>query len=343
MTNKKQFMEYHTMEVADLVTVFDLSLVEVHFYPYEEYVYPQTRSAVIDTVYEIVATDAYGNETIVKVQPDVVMNPRREGIPEERIYDISTWVPARDIVCVDSKVYVQLKEIYDRVDWYGEFELGDPEVYELYKKKFKELVDGERTYWDPKTESEAYIGDLFGADEIALSDIHTYYFFDYDSDNAPELMLQSVRNSYAFKYDPKQDRVTLWNKDFIWYGRIIGSRKVQWGMTYRGYAILDKNLEYECEIEYVVNGYTDEHTGEDVWVYLISLPYYYKDPEKQIELTDEMRDQCYYINDNSWYYFGVTEEQFEKLVGHYLNEAYQKAEKEKEKAVFRSYEELFGE
>lgn len=333
-----QVMEYTEIEATDLVTVFDLSPVEVCFYFHDTINHhSQSCTVVIGRTYEISVTDAYGNETIAKVQPDVVMNPRREGIPEERINGIGNWITARDIVCVDSTVYAQLKEIYNEIDWYGEFELGDPNVYELYKKKFKELLDNERPYWNPETGNEVYVRDLFHNTEY-----HSYYFFDFDLDDAPELMLQSPWNSYAFKYDRKQDQVILWKKDFMGYAHIIGSRKVQWWDSYTGYTILDENLKMECQVGYRADGYRDEETGEDVWIFRIYLPDYAA-PEKQIELTDEMKEQCYYSVYENRYFFGVTEEQFEELMGHYLDAASEKAEKEKEKAVFSSYEELFGE
>ena len=331
-----QFMEHTIINATDLVTVIDTSPVEIHFYPYKENEISNSRSAEIGVVYEIIAIDAYGNETIVEVQPDVLMNPRREGIPRERVYWGCTVVPARDIECVDDKVYSKLKSIYDQVDWFGTFELGDPELYDLCKMKFKELLDNERTYLNPETQKETYVGNLFGYYE-------TYYFFDMDLDHAPELVIVSPRDSYAFKYDPEQDKVILWLKDFRGNGEdFIGSRKTQWWISWEGYTIYDENWETACWIEYEADGYRDEETGEDVWILLISLPYY-TDPEKQIELTDEMKSQCYYMENTDWYYFGVTEGQYEELMGHYLHEAYQKAEKEKEKVVFRSYGELFGE
>lgn len=66
----------------------------------------------------------------------------------------------------------------------------------------------------------------------------------------------------------------------------------------------------------------------------------YEEKEKEVVVTDEMKEQGMFVRLDGQWYFRVTEEQYEELTETYW-EAYLQAQEEEEEVTY-TYEELFG-
>lgn len=241
----------------------------------------------------------------------------------------------------DDETFEAIKAAYEQIDFFGEFQSGNQEVYDEYKEKYKELLENDGLVFDPEEE----VSVPFSQIDIIKYHIENYglqkfafYFFDIDGDDLPEL---SVHYEYGgniciLDYDSKKDVFSVWYPLGSYWYSLIGTKKVQW-MGLGKYLVsyfLDESGKEACETFFFYNRYS-----EDVYLAIVMLPKYAEE-EKNTELTETMKSQGIYTRLDGQWYFRITDEQYRELAKPYW-EAYDMAQ-EKIKEVTYTYEELFG-
>lgn len=270
----------------------------------------------------------------------------------EQIYDSFLDFPYDNMRFVSDDIYESIKEEYYKINFSSEFKLGNLEVYDLYKEKFKQLLDNERVYTDKKGNEFLLNEFLPEAYENTYSAIYNdydvnnfeYYFFDMDEDDSPELcIVDHIKNPsiYIFKYIPDKDKIFLWYEMTSLWIRLNGSKTLGWNRegTSQVFYKLDENGDEVYTVSFFEREDFNRRINQAEVVYLVALPDY-TDRNEQIEITEQIREQAYYDRGQEWYYFRVSEEQY-----HELTKDYFKAEKlanENIETVSYSYYELFN-
>lgn len=245
------------------------------------------------------------------------------------IVDQEEW----DMPYTDQKTFETIQSAYEEVEFFGEFEKGNLEVYDEYIELFVKLVRNEKPFWDKETGEEKYLKDyVWGGDYDA--NVAEYYFFDVDGDSYPELGVVYNCQKYIFKYDSEEKKYILWYKLSTW-GHLIGTRKVHWRNLekYFSFYQLDENGEGKRITLFYAAGSSEGN------IYVVMLPKY-EEKEKKVEVTDEMKEQGMFVRSDSQWYFRVTGEQYEELTETYWEADFQ-AEEELEEVTY-TYDELFG-
>lgn len=254
--------------------------------------------------------------------------------------------PDSDIDYIDDKLYMVIKEAYDAIDFSGDFNPGNYDKYDLYRAQFKKMLDGEVAVWLPDTGEEVNLYDL-GEIEKAMETGNehnkfiyncTYYFFDMDGDNNPELFItDNMRFTDIFKYEEESDQIILWQEYISSRIFFYGTQKLGFGGVWSGHGIIDGliGLDSSGDYDFIVR-FKTEYKSQDSWddySCFVALP-------DCIELSDWMKSQAVYDNVDERYYFQVTQEQFDELTGEYYR--MRKEVSDRRKDVTYTYEELFG-
>lgn len=295
-------------------------------------------------------------------ESDVVMNEQASAEESDeaegaaRVYDRWTNFSGRNfseelgLPYADDETFEMIKTAYEQVDFFGEFELGNQEVYDAYKEKYKGLLENDGLVFDPEAGISVPFSQLdYNMEKYGLQEF-TYYFFDIDGDELPELIVHHiyVYDIYVLDYDSIKDEFSVWyHRDSPGYS-FIGTKKVQWQQGFRKYLtfyLLDENGKEACETFFFREQHIYEQDSEQVCLAVVMLPKYalHKDAEKEknTELTETMKSQGIYTRLDGKWYFRITDEQYDELAKPYW-EAYDMAQ-EKIKEMTYTYDELFGE
>lgn len=157
------------------------------------------------------AEDVYGNETFVEI------TEVREEENMVRSYDSFLEFPYAEMSFADEDTYVFIKKTYESINWYTEYELGDLNQYDIYKEKYKELLNNVVPFLNPEIGREMYINDFSaikiydGKTVLYDKNFYDYYYFDMDKDGAPELCISGEDFISIFKYDLNQGKILLCN------------------------------------------------------------------------------------------------------------------------------------
>lgn len=267
--------------------------------------------------------------------------PVSKGDVLERSYPSHRDFPYGSMEFVDDQAYAFLKEIYDEIDFYGEFELGEADLYDEYIAQYKKLVENEITFTVTETGEKYYLKEyksmkVYGDETFDPNDF-VYYLFDMDGDGAPELCIWDLY-SYIFKYDIHSGDMVLWHEIETYWEQILGTRKLWWGWEGMRYTMVE--LDDDGNLEMGVYFLREAYWSNGNETYLITVPIY-ADGCKQIDLPEEMKQQAYFSEDSQVYMFNVTEEQFYELTGDFFEAC--KLSEESLKKVSYNYGDLFGE
>lgn len=244
--------------------------------------------------------------------------------------------------CVDDKTFAVIREAYAEVNFNGEFETGDPEVYDEYRWRFWELLQGRGGIWDPEAGEDLtileFLEESFDLDEYdPTKSQYIYYFYDMDGDGCPDLGICETQSLSFLRYEKEIDRFSVWYDEMGGWYYPLGTRKgicAPNSGTRCSYILFDKNADTECETYFFHEYYSRR---EDL--YMVMLPVY-ADKEQEVEVTQEMKAQGAYVCSAGQWFFRVTEEQYDELTDPYF-EAYWKGHHEREDVQY-SYDELFG-
>lgn len=126
-----------------------------------------------------------------------------------RVYENSAQFEG-DIVYVNEEMFEILKSAYEEIEFTGEFEKGNVELYDRYKDIFSAFLQNQIPYWDNEKGEPAYIEDIYelstyidSADNVQNYP-YKYFFWDIDMDGEPELGVQNYEwghEKFFFDYD----------------------------------------------------------------------------------------------------------------------------------------------
>ncbi len=274
--------------------------------------------------------------------PEVEQTPRPKGDIPERSYDSHGDFPYENMDFVDDATYAFLKKVYDEIDFYSEFELGDLTVYDEYIEAYRKLLNSEISFvvqdssFLPQIGESYYMRDystIRSGDEYDPNEF-TYYFFDMDGDGNPELCIH-YRGTYVFKYDMQSKEMILWLCANGLYERIHGTLSLgnDWEGVRHWLCRLNASGEVVFKVYFLSEGCWSNGKG----TFMVTVPSY---EDKEIEITMEMKKQAYFSEEDGRYYFNVTEAQYDELTKGYF-QAWEKSEEELKKVTY-TYEELFS-
>lgn len=239
-------------------------------------------------------------------------------LPEqERVYSTQYHFPD-DMVYADDKTFEILKNIYENIDFYGEFKKGNQEIYEYYKDKYAKLLSGEaqcEDIYDGRVSLEYYGYDL---EELSKTSTKLLYF-DMDEDNLPELCISGEEGTYIIKYISNINQYHIWWEDWAVSAAITGSRKIRnstAGSAFEFYDFYEMKEDGSQEFD-LVFGVKKSNDGIEK-LYMVSLPLY-SDNARSTVIPDSMRKQSYISADEKRCFFRVTKKQYEELTKEYFD------------------------
>lgn len=247
------------------------------------------------------------------------------------VYDGS--YASKKIMKYSSKGTVEkLKMVYNEIEFYDEFNVGDLEEYDYYAEKYTRLLKHEARFYYPA--DNAYYEIHYDYEDLKHDSL-TIYLFDMDEDGKPELCLAGVFGIFVYKYIPETDQYVEWWSCGGGSAAFLGSRRyTQYGL--KGiyiYEQFSKSGETECRL------YLREYkTVEDPdRIYLVSLPTY-REGIRQADIIDDMSNEGYYEEQPSETgggvcYFRVTETEYLEITAPY-EEAVRAARAEGQEFIF---------
>ncbi len=284
------------------------------------------------------AIDSYHNESRLEFVPDVIMNKEEIGVPINRVYNDESDFPHEEMEFVSDEVYEEIKRLYKDIGWQSEFLEGNPDEFDLYKEKFKEFLLLERNFLNSETGEILSLEDfppIKVPDGISCTydmESYKYYFFDMDGDGGWELCIPETGFLAIFKYDKYNDRIILWKEINSADMHLSGSQRIIWTDGRENhFRKLDETGEMEYEVGFRWRSF------ESGMVYFVGTPRYAEE-SKNVEATEDMKNQCYYNRWTKVYYFRVSEEQYEELTGEFM-QAYEYAVENIEKVTY-TYDEM---
>lgn len=262
-----------------------------------------------------------------------------------RIYENSSQFGG-DIPYADEEMFEILKLTYTKIDFKGEFEKGDLELYDEYKRVFLGFLQNKISFWDSKKGEETYIKDIYELN-LSISDTddvqdypYEYFFFDVDGDGTPELGIYNNKGrteKYFFKYIPEKKQIVLWHTMLGSWEMWFGSRKIAcpWGGgQYLWFYQYDLDGKVECQTNCFV-----VYLNETESLYMVMIPKYVEE-DKEIQIPDWMKQQGAFSQEDGQWFFRVTEGQYNEIIASYI-EACEFGKEEINKVTY-TYEELFG-
>ncbi len=280
---------------------------------------------------------------ITDEQFEELKKPYIEGVDwERRRAESYTYEELFGTGYVDDELYAEIKDICSNIDFDVAFNPGDVTKYELYKEKYKNLIDDDSNcvrFDETREKWRCFDLGEFRTDIFLkrrdYKDEHRYYFFDMNGDENPELCVTDNRSFlYVLQYDEEKDQIVLW-KEFI-PGSVffMGTLNVGFSSETGGDGLIrfDENGNRDWFVRFVAIGGEPARSDDENYGYLIYLPEY-------IELTYDMQKQAVYDVVEERYYFRVTEEQFKELTKDYYD-AVKKAQDALDDVTY-TYTELF--
>lgn len=238
---------------------------------------------------------------------------------------------------VEENIYAVIKSEYEKVDFSGNFELGENVFHEEYLK----LLQCNVPFVVPETGEEIYLNQLGQLDSFMLDsyDLEAleYYYYDIDGDRISELgVTDGVNFICLFDYDVQNGQMVLWQDLCSTWYRVMGTGKVFWNNG--GNDIVFYELDEQGNEKLSVYFYSEEFYNREKDTaeirYMVALPQY-SDENEQRNISQHA---AYYDEGQQLCYFSVTKEEFEELT-----EEYFKAEQESKqniKEVSHTYQEI---
>lgn len=201
---------------------------------------------------------------------------------------------------------------------------------------------GEESYRDMKGE-KGFLIDLYEYDILRKKE-YTYYFFDIDKDQIPELVVSDdIRFAYIFKYETHADEIKLLHI-FLGRDQMLGDNKISFyhagvGSTY-GFYELDGNGEPNIKIVFYSASYYNDNTQQEDEIYMVGFVEGSDEFQTYKEYQKVTKEQIYFDELTRTYYFKITQEQYGQLTKEYFES--EKIAKENIKKVTYTFDELFG-
>lgn len=240
-----------------------------------------------------------------------------------------------DIPYINNETFEILRKFYSNLNFAPEFERGNLDLHDFYKKQFLRLINLEVPFFDRNTQKEFYLNE-FGEMNYSLGNVLTfaggmsdvfnpkdfmYLFFDMNGDGTPELgITNGSRFTYIFQYDYELDKFILWYELVPGARLIMGTRTIREGGTSSPIRISLILLGESGEIEATVKTYSASfrlRDGEEGTIFLVSFPEFVN---RNIKITSYIKNQSVIdecetmIFQNEFIrYFRVNADQFNEL------------------------------
>lgn len=266
--------------------------------------------------------------------------------PEKKESKQYTPSPYENAEYIDDKTFSIIKNVYDKIDFYGTFNQGNVATHDFYKRQFYRLLNGEVNFTERVTGDQYYLKeyDHFSIDDRdGEYDLNNYYyvFFDNDGDDKPELCIRDKASfTYIFNYDVSTDEFSLCQGKYLSYILILGTKKQ--GLSSYPLNIffeLDQYGEVERFVRFKSDRYTDSYSKKKESCYLVALPEYARE-SKNVELLESLKESAFLDTEEKNYYFRVTKKQYTELISDF-DKAMKMAYYDIENVTY-TYEELFG-
>lgn len=253
--------------------------------------------------------------------------------------------PYENAKYVDDETFFEIKEIYDKINFYGSFNLGNQENYDFYKTQFLRLLNGEETFTVKDTGEKYYLHQYefleidYRSGRYDINN-YLYVFFDIDGDEEPELCIKdNVSFNYVIDYDKKTDEFILWQGFNLSYRQILGTKKEALS-SYPLYVfyMLDSTGEISWFVQFIEDEYIDSNSKKRVSCYLVMLPQH--ENEDKIELSENLKRKAFLEPEQNYYYFRVTKERYDELTKDFFWSTSLSYDKINE--VTYTYDELFS-
>lgn len=247
-----------------------------------------------------------------------------------------------DLSFVGSETYNIIDEIYNNIDFWGIFKHRDLDNNDFFRERYYKLVIGDECYSNMKGEKGVLI-DSYEYD-ILKKEEYTYYFFDIDKDQIPELVVSdTIRFAYIFKLEIYTDEIKLLHT-FLGRDQMLGDNKIGFyhagvGSTY-GFYELDRNGEPNIKINFYSASYYNNNTQQEDEIYMVGFVEQSDEFKTYKEYPKETREQIYFDELTRTNYFKITKKQYNQLTKQYFDS--EKVAKENIKEVTYTFDELFG-
>jgi len=231
-----------------------------------------------------------------------------------------------------------VRQIYEEIDFYGEFQPFDLELTEAYRRSYFQLINLDRYLIDDSRQRNYYFDEFDNAYGLThMPDSYnpanyTYYFFDMTGNGTPDLGINTGRVPHLITYCKDQDEFSLlyWT---TWRTRILGSNKLALiGERDFWFIEIDENSDEVYTIQFFLDGRYDEN-GEGIQIYFLGIP-------ENSNIPENIRYDLIFRESTGLYYLEVTDEQWNQLVGSFFNSL--ELARENIESVTYTYEELFG-
>lgn len=297
-------------------------------------------------VYNKIATNINDNNIAVYPSISELEQPSEENL---RVYDNDSDFPLDEIIFSDHDAFTLLKNSYKDIDFYGDFEPGNLELYDYFKLNFWRLINNEVPFIRKTTGEKIYLkefNELYSDSTHKFNpDNYLYHFFDMNEDGNPELFIKDyLSNTFIFDYNSDSDEFTLIHELCPSYYQLNGSNKIRWegaggSRNFRVFYKYNELNEEEYSVYFFSAPNYNEILGESESVYMAGLPHYTNRCEKII-IPDNIKKQAYFTKSHGIYYFRITEEQYVDLTSDYYKAT--RLAKERLENITYTYNELFA-
>ena len=224
-------------------------------------------------------------------------------LPDETLAstEIPIWgsLPYLEVPFVSDEAFEILRHTYDQVDFFGEFSLGDPELYDFYRERFYQFLT-----------NEIYDLDIIDIDMDNFEQ-NTFYFFDITGSGSPNLAIGEFMRGTIIEYIKETDSFYDLGGFHLSFGKISGTgRSMQRHLSGWRTTLAMYHFDNAVSVSFIYPIVIDNEKGwEDVFVATLL-------PMQLAQLSDEaarlVLNEAFVCEFGS-YYFRVNDEQFDRL------------------------------
>lgn len=268
------------------------------------------------------------------------------------VFSMPEWpYEYEEIPYADENTFKMIMAAYEDIDYLGESIPASEEDYEEGLKNFARLIRNEIPFLNSETGEKMYVQELQYY-ERSYENEWRYLLWDINGDGTLEACIRTGDLLdglvYIFEYDSESDEYVMWKyghqkgNSYV-RGDYVGNGRKMW---FPGYdSIIQEFTRMDPEGEPVLRSIffavrnPSNCGGHKEYIYMAMIPWY-AEREKEIIVTEDMKQQGIFEKKSGQWYFRITEEQFRELEEPYMN-AFWTANK-KLKEDWMTYEELMN-
>ncbi len=249
-----------------------------------------------------------------------------------RVFSWPEWpYEYEEIPYADEDTFKTIMAAYEDIDYLGESIPASEEDYEEGLKNFARLIRNEIPFLDSETGEKMYVQESKDFGQLHEHEWWRYFLWDINGDGTLEACMRTGNLlsglEYIFEYDSELDEYVMWK-----YGHQKGNSYVRGdyvgnggSMWFPGYdSIIQEFIRMDPEGEPVFRSFffavrePSYHSKHSEYIYMAMIPWY-AEREKEIIVTEDMKQQGIFEKKSGQWYFRITEEQFKELEEPYMN------------------------